>query len=49
MNVVKDLLKSGATAIGTDGSITSDVRFLANSGFDFLLFELLKPDTNRSQ
>ena len=39
MNVVKDLLKSGATAIGTDGSITSDVRFLANSGFDFLLFD----------
>ena len=39
MNAVKDMLKSGQTAIGTDGSITADVRFLANSGFDFLLFD----------
>lgn len=39
MNHVKDKLKSGETAIGTTVSIDSEVRFLANSGFDFLLFD----------
>ena len=39
MNHVKDLLKSGATAIGTTASVNSEVRFLADSGFDFLLFD----------
>ena len=40
MNAVKDLLTSGQTAIGTgDRFINTDIRFLANSGFDFLLFD----------
>jgi 2-keto-3-deoxy-L-rhamnonate aldolase RhmA len=39
MNLVKDLLKAGGTAVGTDGSINSDNGFLASSGFDFLLFD----------
>ncbi|MEJ2130858.1 MAG: aldolase/citrate lyase family protein [Gammaproteobacteria bacterium] len=39
MNRVKDALKSGETAIGTTDSLNSDVRFLADSGFDFLLFD----------
>lgn len=39
MNRVKDALKSGETAIGTTASLNSDVRFLADSGFDFLLFD----------
>lgn len=39
MNHVKDTLKSGGTAIGTGASVNSDVRFLADSGFDFLLFD----------
>ena len=39
MNHVKDLLKAGQTAIGTTASATSETRFLANSGLDFLLFD----------
>ena len=39
MNAVKDILKSGKTAIGTTGSVTSDVVFLADAGFDFVLFD----------
>ena len=39
MNRVKDLLKSGKTAIGTSASVNDDVSFLADSGFDFLLFD----------
>ena len=39
MNRVKDMLKAGKTAIGTTASVDSEVRFLANSGFDFLLFD----------
>ncbi|MDP6665913.1 MAG: aldolase/citrate lyase family protein [Dehalococcoidia bacterium] len=39
MNAVKDLLKSGQTVIGTAGSITGDMAMLADSGFDFLLFD----------
>jgi len=39
MNAVKDLLKSGKTVIGTAGSPSVDVSVLADSGFDFLLFD----------
>lgn len=39
MNAVKDLLKSGKTVVGTIGSISVDVAVLADSGFDFLLFD----------
>src|SRR5947209_6263786 len=40
MNAVKDLLKSGKTIVGTAGSANSDVvTVLADSGFDFLLFD----------
>ena len=39
MNRVKDMLKAGETAVGTTAGIASEARFLANSGFDFLLFD----------
>jgi len=41
MNTVKDLLKSGKTVIGTisTGSASGDVAVLADSGFDFILFD----------
>lgn len=39
MNVVKDLLKAGKPAIGTTATVGSPVSFLAESGFDFLLFD----------
>lgn len=41
MNVVKDLLKSGKTVIGASGtaSVFGDIAMLADSGFDFLLFD----------
>lgn len=39
MNVVKDLLKSGKTVVGTAGSAFGDMAVLADSGFDFLLFD----------
>ncbi|MEE2784861.1 MAG: aldolase/citrate lyase family protein [Pseudomonadota bacterium] len=39
MNRVKDMLRAGETAIGTTASLESEVRFLAGSGFDFLLFD----------
>src|SRR4030042_2584821 len=39
MNAVKDMLKAGKTAIGTTGVRTSPVEFLADSGFDFILFD----------
>lgn len=39
MNVVKDMLKAGKTAIGTTASVENEVGFLADSGFDFLLFD----------
>ncbi len=39
MNVVKDLLKSGKTVIGTAGSAFGDMAMLADTGFDFLLFD----------
>jgi 4-hydroxy-2-oxoheptanedioate aldolase len=39
MNAAKDALKSGKTVIGTTASVNSDVNFLADSGYDFLLFD----------
>ena len=39
MNSVKDMLKAGKTAIGTTASLSSPVDFLADSGFDFILFD----------
>ena len=39
MNAVKDLLRSGKTVIGTVGSPTGDIAMLADTGFDFLLFD----------
>ena len=39
MNHVKDKLQAGEVAIGTTAGVGSEVRFLANSGFDFLLFD----------
>jgi 2-keto-3-deoxy-L-rhamnonate aldolase RhmA len=39
MNRVKDMLKAGETAVGADGVANGEVRFLADSGFDFLLFD----------
>ena len=39
MNHVKETLKSGGVAVGTDGTVTGDMRFLAGAGFDFLLFD----------
>jgi 2-keto-3-deoxy-L-rhamnonate aldolase RhmA len=39
MNIVKDMLKAGKTAIGTTASLNSPVEFLADAGFDFILFD----------
>ncbi|MFQ5380461.1 MAG: HpcH/HpaI aldolase/citrate lyase family protein [Dehalococcoidia bacterium] len=39
MNAAKDLLESGKPAIGTTASVQSEVAFLADAGFDFLLFD----------
>ena len=39
MNIVKDLLKSGQTVIGTAGSPSVDTAMLSDAGFDFLLFD----------
>ena len=39
MNVIKDLLKSGKTVVGTAGTVSGDVAVIADSGFDFLLFD----------
>ncbi|MBN2335252.1 hypothetical protein JXL21_06795 [Candidatus Bathyarchaeota archaeon] len=39
MNIVKDMLKAGKTAIGTTASVKSPVDFLADAGFDFILFD----------
>ena len=39
MNVVKDMLKAGKAAVGTSASLNSPVEFLADAGFDFLLFD----------
>jgi 2-keto-3-deoxy-L-rhamnonate aldolase RhmA len=39
MNIVKDMLRAGKTAIGTTATLTSPVEFLADTGFDFILFD----------
>lgn len=39
MNIVKDMLEAGKAAIGTTASVKSPVDFLADSGFDFILFD----------
>ena len=39
MNIVKDMLKAGKTVVGTSASLNSPVEFLADAGFDFLLFD----------
>jgi len=39
MNIVKDMLKAGKAAVGTSASLASPVGFLADAGFDFLLFD----------
>jgi len=39
LNVVKDILKAGKAAIGTTASVKSPVDFIADSGFDFILFD----------
>ena len=39
MNTVKDMLIAGKTAVGTTASLKSPVDFLAESGFDFILFD----------
>ena len=39
MKSVKGMLKAGKTAIGATASINSPVEFLADAGFDFILFD----------
>ena len=39
MSIVKDILKAGKTVIGTTASVGSPVEFLADAGFDFILFD----------
>ncbi len=39
MGTIKDSLKAGRTVVGTVGSIGSDAAVLADSGFDFVLFD----------
>ena len=39
MNRVKDMLKAGQTAVGTTARANADVPFLANSGYDYILFD----------
>ena len=49
MNQVKQVLQSGKTAIGTTASPSSETRFLAGSGFDFLLFDTQHSPTEIKQ
>ena len=39
MKSVKGMLKAGKTAIGATASVNSPVEFLADAGFDFILFD----------
>ncbi len=39
MNTVKDMLKAGKTAVGTTAGLTPPADWLAESGFDFILFD----------
>lgn len=40
MNRVKEMLRSGETAIGATPFVEGEVQFLKNAGFDFLLFDI---------
>ena len=39
MSIVKDRLRAGKTVIGTTASVGSPVEFLADAGFDFILYD----------
>jgi len=39
MTSVKEMLKSGRTVVGTTASVASDMTFLGDSGYDFILFD----------
>jgi len=39
MNLMRDLLVDGGVAVGTAGGLGSEVPFLADAGFDFLIFD----------
>src|SRR5271163_3775971 len=39
MNAIKESIKSGRTVVGTAGAPNVDVSILADSGYDFLLFD----------
>jgi len=39
LNTVKDMLKAGKTAVGTTAGLTPPADWLAESGFDFILFD----------
>jgi 4-hydroxy-2-oxoheptanedioate aldolase len=39
MASVKEMLKSGQTVVGTTASVGSDMNFLGDSGYDFILFD----------
>ncbi len=39
MNAVKDLVKSGKTAIGAAGTVSGDMAMVADSGFDFVIYD----------
>jgi len=39
MNIVRDLLKSGKTVVGTAGRIDADMATMADAGWDFLLYD----------
>jgi len=39
LNAVKDLLKAGKTAVGTTATVGSPVGWLADAGFDWILFD----------
>jgi 2-keto-3-deoxy-L-rhamnonate aldolase RhmA len=39
MSNVKEMLQAGKTVVGTTGTLASPVAFLADSGYDFILFD----------
>ena len=39
MASVKEMLKSGQTVVGTTATVGSDMNFLGDSGYDFILFD----------
>ena len=40
MNQMLDKLQAGGVAVGASGTLDTEVRFLAGTGFDFLVFDL---------